>query len=117
MPYPTDWMPAPDVRAFTSKKKARKFARNEFGVDFKPWSAQGVTTTLENGKKTACIVCVTGVDGAGRRAALLAHECVHVAKSWADAMGDESPSEEWLAYAVQSAYLTCLDQIGEEWLR
>jgi len=109
-------MPAPDIYAFSSKKKARKFALKKYGVELKPWSTNGLTTTLVNGDETVCIVVVSTDRGPKHKAALLAHECVHVAHSWADAMGDEHPSEEFMAYSAQCAFLACIDQLGDEWL-
>lgn len=117
MMYPSEWMPAPILMAFSSEKKAVKFARRKCGVHIEPKKTDGWATFLESDDGPAfAIVCVKWYDDAAQRAALLAHECVHVAKRWGEMMGDE-PSEEWLAYAVQSAFLTCVEQLGASWLR
>lgn len=117
--YPTDWMPCPDVYAFTSRKKARKFALKKYG--FEPRDipgTDGVTMTLKNDQgHTVCLVIIESKNmDASNKIAVLAHECVHVAQVWAGNMGEDKPGVEWMAYAVQSTMLTCLKQLGDKWL-
>lgn len=120
MTYPTDYMPCPDLHAFDSRRKARKFARRACGEEPPDMGGgEGATLTRRGPDgETVLLVVVEPRDGAGaaQRAALLAHECVHAALSWADVMAEERPGEEWLAYAVQSCMLTCLDQLGEDYI-
>lgn len=119
MTYPTDYMPCPDLYAFASRKKARKFALKNYGEEPRdvPW-AEGVTWITKNDSgHTVCLVVIEADDSsAAQKTALLAHECVHAAQAWAESMGEDEPGEEWMAYAVQSCMLTCLDQLGEEWI-
>lgn len=119
MAYPTDWMPCPDLHAFASRKKARKFARKRYGEEPEdvPW-AEGATWSAKDDRgHTVCIVVVEPKSAsAAQKMALLAHECVHVAQTWADDMGEESPGDEWMAYAVQSAMLECLRQLGDDYM-
>lgn len=120
MAYPTDWVPCPDVYAFTSRKKARKFAIKHYGGEPKDIpGADGVTWyTKSDQGNTVCLVVIEA-DGkpVAQQMALLAHECVHVAQAWADDMGETKTGDEWMAYAVQSAMLECLKQLGDEWQR
>lgn len=118
--FPTDWMPCPDVHAFKSKRKAKKFAIKKYGVDPDTVDgADGLTLTFRS-DETKHVVCLVVVDtddsSAENKIALLAHECVHVAQTWADCMGEKNPGIEWMAYAVQSVMLVCLRQLGEEWM-
>lgn len=118
MAYPTDWMPCPEVHAFTSMKKARKFARKHYGEEPRDVpGSDGVTMYAKNELgHTVCLVVIKKNDSPmAQNMALLAHECVHVAQAWAEDMGEKRPGDEWMAYAVQSAMLECLKQLGDEW--
>lgn len=118
MAYPTDYFPAPEIHVFTSKVKLRKFAKSRFGKHIGEFDTYGTTFSFENGGRMACLVYVSkNVTGARDKSSLLAHECLHVAYSWAYMLDkDEPQAEEFMSYAMQSAYLTCIDQLGEEWL-
>lgn len=118
MAYPADWFPCPDVHCFTSKKKARKYARKHYDVDLTILDSMGQTTALVNGNRTACIVIVPKKKDVSKaqRAALLAHECWHVVHAWLDMMKDGEMSEEFIAYAVGCTYMVCIEQLGDEWL-
>lgn len=110
----TDWFPCPNVYAFTSKKKMRKFAKKRYGVDLKPWRTQGLTTELDNGKSKVNLVYISPDISKEQRAAIIAHESVHVAQNMMDSMGEERPSSEFMAYAVQCAYLTIESQLKND---
>lgn len=117
--FPTDWMPCPDVHAFKSKRKARKFAVKKYGVDPDTVDgANGMTLTFrsDDGHVVCLIVVEADASSLTDKIALLSHECVHVAQTWASCMGEKSPGEEWIAYAVQSVMLVCLRQLGDEWM-
>lgn len=120
MAYPTDWMPCPNLHAFASRKKARKFALKQYGEEFEDITgSNAVTATTRDDKgHIACLVVIeANGESTAQKMALLAHECVHVAQAWADCMGEKKPGDEWMAYAVQSAMLECLKQLGDEWQR
>lgn len=108
--------PFPEIVAFKSFKKAKKYAKKRFDVDMaKVSSGQCDTFISDSDIEPVCIVVVTGGDNPSDRYALLAHECVHVVHSWLDYMGVQKPDEEQVAYGVQSAMQACIHQIGEEW--
>lgn len=76
---------------------------------------QALTATLSSPEGITCLVVIEAEASVKQRMALLAHECVHVAQAWAAAMGEDEPGDEWEAYAVQSAMLACLKQLGKSW--
>ena len=68
-------------------------------------------TFIKNGKLT-CVVCVRidkGRDIAST-ASYLAHESVHVAQEMFEAIGEEKPSCEVYAYAVENATRNLMDE-------
>ena len=98
-------------------KKARKFAKKKYGEELPGLFTEAATMTKAIEGQTVCFV-VLEVDGKERsqKAAILAHECSHVAQEWAAAMNEARPGDEFMAYAVQCAMLSCLNQLGDEWL-
>lgn len=113
-----DWYPFPRIHVFTSRKKARKFLKRKFEHDM-AWLGKSAQTDYfrKGGEESQAVItlCVDD-DRASQRAAILAHECLHVVESWLEDIGEDSAGEEIKAYAIQCAMLTCLDQLGESWL-
>lgn len=73
-----------------------------------PWikspQADATAHHIANGNNLACIVCLQVDTGrnAIEIAGLLVHEAVHVWQEWCDFYGEEFPSREQEAYAVQA---------------
>lgn len=117
-----DFFPFPEVKAFTSKKKARKCVKKITGKDVVFGGRYAQCSEYEN-DSTGRMLCVVVMYpacrdlGYAQKMAMLAHECVHVVKAWLDMMEADKPDEETVAYGVQCAMLECIDQIGEEWFR
>lgn len=113
-----DFYPFPKIKAFTSRKKARKYMKKRFGKGFKILDSQGQCIRWDSdatGGEPVCVVILDMKDVLPhRRFALLAHECVHVVEAWLDNMGVEEPDGEQVAYGVQCAMLACIDQIGAD---
>lgn len=66
--------------------------------------AEGTTTTLEGPGGLVCLVCIR-VDKKRcplRTVSILVHEAVHVWQAHRDRIGEDTPSEEFEAYAIES---------------
>lgn len=113
-----NYLPMPYVRAFTSKKKARKFIKKKTGKEFKWLGKSAQTDAFENERGEVVAVITLCVDdaSAAQKAAILAHECSHVLDAWMESIGEDSAGEEVKAYAIQCLMLACLEQLGDEWL-
>lgn len=113
-----DWYPFPRIHVFTKRKKACKFLKRKFGHDM-AWLGKSAQTDYfrKGGEESQAVITLNMEDAsASQRAAILAHECMHVVESWLEDIGENDAGEEIKAYAIQCAMLTCLDQLGEEWL-
>lgn len=113
-----DWYPFPRIHVFTKRKKARKFLKRKFDHDM-AWLGKSAQTDYfrKGGAESQAVITLCVKDeSAAQRAAILAHECLHVVESWLEDIGEDTAGEEIKAYAIQCAMLTCLDQLGEEWL-
>ncbi len=116
-----DWFPFPEVKAFTSYKKARKYVKRRTGKvlrDPRPLGLDGQCTVIENrerGDVLCVVVLLCEKSGMKGKVGILGHECAHVVRAWLDMMEAESPDEETVAYGIQAAMLSCIEQIGEEW--
>lgn len=109
--FPTDWFPAPDVYAFTSKKKMRKLAKKH-GNKIDDFDTYGRTVSFYDDKGNLKVyVYITPNVPKKQMESLIAHESVHIAQNWADMMLDNRPSEEFMAYAVQSSYMLIRKQL------
>lgn len=112
---PWDYFPLPELHAFTSLKKARKFVKKITGLRFEPSGKQGTFTAYENNGMKFCVIYLDFSQKISKwRYALLAHECTHYARYVEEHFGNQL-DEETEAYTVQCAMLACINQIGEEW--
>lgn len=113
-----DWYPFPRIHVFTSRKKARKFLKRKFDHDM-AWLGKSAQTDYfrKCGEESQAVIILCVKDkSAAQRAAILAHECMHVVESWLEDIGEDNAGEEIKAYAIQCAMLAALDELGESWL-
>lgn len=113
-----DWYPFPRIHVFTSRKKARKFLKRKFDHDMS-WLGKSAQTDYfrKGGEESQAVITLCVEDkSTAQRAAILAHECMHVVESWLEDIGEDNAGEEIKAYAIQCAMLTVLGQLGESWL-
>lgn len=78
------------------------------GYDERRKTYHDATTTMVEGVEQACFfVWMDGAleEGTVNEAGLLAHEAVHVAKNYLEIIGEVEPTEELLAYVVQSVFI------------
>lgn len=113
-----DWYPFPRIHVFTKRKKARKFLKRKFGHDMSWLGKSAQTDYFRKGGEESQAVITLCVDdkSTAQRAAILAHECMHVVESWLEDIGEDNAGEEIKAYAIQCAMLAALDELGESWL-
>jgi len=102
----------PEVHLFHSKQKAERFIHKAF--DKRPlFSDAGAQTWCEDG--IACVLMNTPIDTAWHvDAALLCHEAYHVVSMHYDYLGEEQPSEEFVAYGIQVVALA-LFEAHDKW--
>lgn len=112
-----NFFPMPYIRVFTSKKKARKYIKKKTGQEFSWLGKSAQTDTFKNGNEIIAVItlCVDD-ESTFQKAAILAHECLHVIDAWMESIGEDNAGEEIRAYAIQCVMLACLDQLGESWL-
>lgn len=92
------WPFVPELHLFHSKKKADRFIRKH--LDKVPRFIDTCAQTwCDDGIAVVYMGCFTNNWHAD--AALLAHEAYHVVSMHYDYLGEESPSEEFVAYGVQ----------------
>lgn len=114
---PWDYFPLFNVYAFTNAKKARKFVKRITGTRFESSGKSGTFNFYRNtecGQSFGVILLQADNESTAQRYSLLAHECVHYARTFAEEQGMPL-DEETEAHVVQCAMLACIDQIGEEW--
>lgn len=89
----------PELHLFHSKDKAERFIRKHF--DKRPiFFDAGAQTWCED--RIAVVLMSTPTDTPWHtEAALLCHEAYHVVSMHYDYLGEENPSEEFVAYGVQ----------------
>lgn len=93
------WPFVPELHLFHSRYKADKFIRRHF--DKQPrFLGTGAQTWCEDG---LAVVLITTTPEANWHAdaALLCHEAYHVVSMHYDYLGEENPSEEFVAYGIQ----------------
>ena len=114
-----EWYPMPRIKVFTNHKKARKWAKKYTGIEPR-WIGKNAQTDYFSEELHAESLAVITIDGriknTKQRIAILAHECSHVVDEWLNDMGEDSAGTEIRAYAIQSAMMACMEQLGEEWL-
>ena len=93
------WPFVPELHLFHNRDKADKFIRRHF--DKRPkFIDAGAQTWYEDG--LAVVLITTPPDMPWHTdAAMLCHEAYHVVSMHYDYLGEESPSEEFVAYGVQ----------------
>jgi hypothetical protein len=93
------WPFMPELHLFHNKDKADRFIRKR--LDKRPrFTDTGAQTWCEDG--LAVVLIMTPLETAWHTdAALLCHEAYHVVSMHYDCLGEESPSEEFVAYGVQ----------------
>lgn len=106
----TDFFPSPEIFFFKSKRKMLKFARKN-GLDIVPSDTEGRTYAVQKGEHCYILTYVSSKLDKAERDSILMHECVHVAQYWAEMLEDDNPSNEFIAYASQAAYLACKEQM------
>lgn len=106
------WPFVPEVHLFHGRKKADRFIRKHFDKVPK-FLDTGGQTWCEDG--LAVVLITTPTDTPWHTdAALLCHEAYHVVSMHYDYLGEESPSEEFVAYGVQ-VISKALFEAHEEW--
>lgn len=103
-------MPPINLRLVHSHKKARKLM-SSIGVscDYDE-SAEAVTLVLDTDAGLTSLVIMNS-NGAGTQdIALLVHESIHVAQAYWESIGEDKPSEEFMAYTVQSISQYLIDE-------
>lgn len=117
---PWDIFPLPNLYAFTSLKKARKFVKKITGLRFEPNCKAGSFSAFECSSDSSfnkfCVIYLKKEKSNtfSQKCSLLAHECTHYAQYVARLM-ETKFDDETEAYIVDSAMMACIDQIGEEW--
>lgn len=97
-----DLLPRISIALVHSSKKARRYL-GQYGVDAELGSRGARTVSFSNGFETKNLVIMHDRGGEPEQQyALLAHEAVHVAQRYFEDIGEEDPSEELRAYAVQA---------------
>lgn len=93
------WPFVPELHLFHSREKADRFIRRR--LDKRPrFFDTGAQTWCEDG--LAVVLITTPPETAWHTdASLLCHEAYHVVSMHYDWLGEESPSEEFVAYGVQ----------------
>lgn len=92
------WPFIPEVHLFHNREKADRFIRKRLGM---------VPRFLSTGAQTwsvggTAVVLMEYSGDCNTEAALLVHEAYHVAyRHFRDYVGEEQPSEEFMAYGVQ----------------
>lgn len=107
------WPFVPELHLFHSREKADRFIRKR--LDKRPrFLDAGAQTWCESG--LAVVLITTPPETAWHTdAALLCHEAYHVVSMhYRDCMGEESPSEEFVAYGVQ-VISKALFEAHEKW--
>lgn len=102
-------LPKIPVKITHSRKKSRgiikKFCGSSSSFDAMP-PCEAITSVLERNDGGDTIYLVTMTDcldySASTDAAILAHEAVHVAIDYLGRIGEDDPSEELMAYTVQT---------------
>lgn len=100
------WLPV--YIGFCPSRKAWDREMKRMSIDDSPYpGSDGCTTRLENGSgKTCIIVCINErLDADSCRhgiAGLIVHECMHAWRYILLAIGEDTPSCEFEAYAMQS---------------
>lgn len=116
-----EYYPFPEVYAFKTDDEAVAYVtkRTKGHEAFEPSGKSATTQRFENGREFFVVVSFSVEDDADAfsRYGLLAHECCHVADAWMSMMGERFPGDEVYAYAVQSAFIACAEQLGEEWFK
>lgn len=102
----------PEVHLFHSKAKAERFIRKAYDKVPKFYDT-GAQTWCENG--IAVVLMTTSDDMDWHTdAALLCHEAYHVVSMHYDHLGEEHPSEEFMAYGLQ-VVSKALFEAHEKW--
>ena len=106
------WPFVPELHLFHDQSKADRFIRRR--LDKRPrFIDAGAQTWCEGG--LAVVLITTPPDTAWHTdAALLCHEAYHVVSMHYDYLGEESPSEEFVAYGVQ-VISKALFEAHEKW--
>lgn len=86
----------PEVHLFHDRAKYRRFVEKKVG-ECEISDAEGQTVYVDG----IAAILITSNASWHNEAALLTHEAVHAVMSHLGWLGDEAPSEEVLAYAVQ----------------
>lgn len=93
-------MPPVKTRLYHSRKKLqRDIDRARFRFEPSPSRAQACV--IEQGGETYCPVLFEYGDSSPQTLALLVHEAVHVAQAYWRELGEDEPSDEFMAYTVQ----------------
>lgn len=107
------WMPI--YFGFCPSEKAWKREMKHFGVDLPYPDADGRTTWLRNGEGNECAIVTIG-DQFQRDShchngvvCLLVHEGMHVWRGIREGIGEDHPSAEFEAYAIQNISLQLID--------
>lgn len=114
-----EWYPMPCIKVFTNHKKARKWIKKHTAMEIQWLGKNAQTDYFSEGLHAESLAVIT-IDGRikdiKQRIAILAHECSHVVDDWLNDMGEDDAGSEIRAYAIQSAMMACMEQLGESWL-
>lgn len=119
-----DWFPFPTIRAFRSRKKAKRYYKTMTGGRL-PRDDSGSLAYVryignDDESHTIALMVFDGGRmeriGVSERYAIMAHECSHVIDSMMRDIDEDSPSGEFRAYAIQCAMMVVAEQLGESWL-
>lgn len=119
-----EWFPFPIIRAFKSHKKAARYYKTLTGEKLDRIQNDKLAEVhyLENDESCKWIAFVVfdgkriKNDSIAQKYGIIAHECSHIVDHMMEDLGEDDPSTEFRAYALQSAMMTVVDQLGEEWL-
>uniref|UniRef100_A0A6M3LR09 Uncharacterized protein n=1 Tax=viral metagenome TaxID=1070528 RepID=A0A6M3LR09_9ZZZZ len=89
-------------RAFKAELKKLKVPRETWPEWVSPvHDAHVVTVSQESTRTKLCFVCVDGVSDGEAMLGILVHEATHVWQAICEDMGEDEPSSEFEAYALQ----------------